>query len=201
MKKISKITKKLNTPAKVQDFLDKTPFNFEKEGETYMSPMRVLEAGKMHCFEGALLACFCLQQHKIENYLLDLKVKDLKKDSDHVLCVFKINKYWGAITKTNHSVLRFRDPIYQTPRELALSFYHEYFLDSGEKTLLSFSKPFDIWKKFGTAWVTAEKDLDEIAEALDNSPHFNFVPAVNKKLIRRAGQTEIRGAGIVQYKK
>jgi hypothetical protein len=200
MNNLKTITK-LNTPAKVQDFLDKMPFNFEEKGETYMSPKRVLEVGKMHCFEGAIFACFCLQEHKIKNYLLDLKVKNLKKDSDHTLCIFKINGFWGAISKTNHSVLRWRDPIYKNTRELAMSYFHEYFLDNGQKTLFSFSKPFDIFKKFGTKWVTEEKDLDEIAEALDRSPHLNFVPPKNKKFIRRAGRTEIKGAGITEWKK
>lgn len=200
-KEISTLIKKLITPQKVQDFLDKVPFNFEQEGETYMSPERALKTNKMHCFEGAIFASVCLQKHKIENYLLDLKVKNLKKDSDHVLCIFKINKFWGAISKTNHAVLRWRDPIYKNHRELALSFFHEYFLDSGEKTLLSFSKPFDIFKKFGTDWTTAQENLDEIVEALDDSPHIDFVPKANKKFIRRAGKTEIKGAGIVEWNK
>ncbi len=193
------VIKKLNTPHKVQDFLDKMPFNFEKTGETYMSPRRVLREKKMHCFEGAVFAALCLRYHRFENYLLDFKVKNLKKDSDHTVCLFKVGKFWGAISKTNHSVLRYRDPIYKTPRELAMSFYHEYFLDSGEKTLSSFSKPFDIWKKFGTDWVIAEKDLDEIAETLDKSPHFNFVPKENSKFIRKAGNTEIKGASITEW--
>lgn len=198
---MKKLISKLNTPQKVQDFLDKIPFNFEKEGETYMSPERMLREKKAHCFEGAVFACFCLEQAGIPNYLLDLKVKNLKKDSDHTLCAFKINGFWGAISKTNHSVLRWRDPIYKTSRELAMSYYHEYFLDNGEKTLLSFSKPFDIWKKFGKEWVSQEKDLDNIAEALDISPHFAFVPDKNKKFIRKAGQTEIRGASVVEWLK
>ena len=193
--------KKLNTPQKVQDFLDKMPFNFEKGGETYWPPRKALKMDKMHCFEGAVFACFCLQGQGIPNYLMDLKVKSIKKDSDHTLCIFKINKFWGAISKTNHSVLRWRDPIYKNTRELAMSFYHEYFLDSGEKTLLSFSKPFDIWKKFGGAWVNSEKDLDEIAYALDKSPHIDFVPKTNRKLIRKAGKTEIKGAAITEWKK
>lgn len=193
--------KKLDTPAKIQDFLDKIPFNFEKKGDTYMSPKRMLREGKAHCFEGVLFAAFCLKHHKIENYLMDLKVKNLKKDSDHALCIFKINGYWGAISKTNHSVLRWRDPIYETPRELALSYFHEYFLDNGEKTLKSYSKPFDIWEKFGKSWVDDEEDLDEIAEALDASPHMNFVPDKNKKMIKRAGKTEIKGAAVVEWKK
>lgn len=200
-KKEIKIIKKLNTPNKVQNFLDTLHFNFEEGGETYMSPRRVLETSKMHCFEGAIFACLCLKYHRIENYLIDLKTKDTKKDSDHILCVFKIGKYWGAISKTNHSVLRWRDPIYKDVRELTISYFHEYFLDSGEKTLESYSKPFDIWKIFGTKWITAEENLDEIVEAIDKSPHLNFVPKENTKFVRRAGPTEIKGAAVVEWHK
>ena len=192
--------KKLGIPNKVQDFLDKTPFNFEERGETYWSPQKALRRGRMHCFEGAIFACFYLRHYGIKNYLMDLKTKDLKKDSDHILCIFRINRFWGAISKTNHSVLRWRDPIYKTPRELAMSYFHEYFLDNGQKTLLSFSKPFDIFKKFGAEWITEEKDLDKIAEALDKSPHISFAPKKNMKFIRRAGKTEIKGAAITEYK-
>jgi hypothetical protein len=111
-KKELDLIKKLNTPNKVQGFLDKMPFNFEQKGETYMSPRKVLEMGKMHCFEGALFASLCLTYHRFENFLLDLKVKkSAKTDSDHTLCIFRINNHWGAISKTNHSVLRWRDPI------------------------------------------------------------------------------------------
>ena len=198
---MEKIIKKLSTPLRVQDFLDKIPFNFEKNGETYMSPKRSLKDKKMHCFEGAIFACFCLRQLGIENYLLDLKVKNLKKDSDHTLCIFKINGFWGAISKTNHSVLRWRDPIYKNTRELAMSYFHEYFLDNGQKTLLSFSKPFDVFKKFGEDWLNDEEDLDEMAEALDKSPHIKFVPNKNKKYIRKAGKTEIKGAAVTEWYK
>lgn len=166
-----------------------------------MSPKKMLQKNKAHCFEGALFACACLQKAGIPNWLLDLKVKNLKEDSDHTLCLFKINKYWGAISKTNHAVLRWRDPIYKNPHELAMSYYHEYFLDDGGKTLKSFSKPFDIWRKFGESWVDSEEDLDQIAQTLDNSPHIDFVPKENAKLIRPAGKTEIKGALITEWKR
>ena len=132
---------------------------------------------------------------------MDLKVKNLKKDSDHVVCIFEINGFWGAISKTNHAVLRYRDPIYKNAREVALSYFHEYFLDDGEKTLLSFSKPFDVWKKFGLEWIAREDDLDEIAEYLDRVKHFPFVSEKNKKLIRKAGKTEIKGAIVSEWNK
>lgn len=195
------VIKKLNTPQKVQDFLDKIPFNFEEEGETYWPPKVMLRKNRAHCFEGAVFACTCLRHHGIENYLLDLKVKDLKKDSDHTLCVFKINGYWGAISKTNHSVLRWRDPIYRNIRELAMSYFHEYFLDNGQKSLKSYSKPFDLWKKFGAGWLEEEDDLDEMAQVLDGWPHLDFVPKSNAKFIRPAGLTEIKGGAVTEWDK
>lgn len=194
------IIKKLSTPARVQDFLDRTPFNFEQKGETYMSPRRVLNVQRMHCFEGALFATLCLTYHGFSNFLVDLKVKaSAKEDSDHTLCVFKINGFWGAISKTNHSVLRWRDPIYASIRELAMSYFHEYFLNDGRKTLQSYSKPFSIWKKFGVGWVTAKENLDEVAVVLDKSKHMDFVPLKNRKFIRKAGKTEIKGAAVAEW--
>ena len=104
-KKELSIVKKLNTPVKVQNFLDSLPFNFEKTGQTYRSPRQVIEINSAHCLEGALLASLCLSYHGFKNYLLDLKVKkSAVEDSDHTLCIFKINNHWGALSKTNHSV-------------------------------------------------------------------------------------------------
>ena len=124
-KKELAIVRKLNTPHKIQNFLDRLPFNFEDKGETNMSPRQVLQAKKMHCFEGVLFATLCLTYHGYENYLLDLKVKKSAHiDQDHTLSIFKINNYWGAVSKTNHSVLRWRDPIYKSARELAFTFFH-----------------------------------------------------------------------------
>lgn len=202
-KKEINLVSKQNTPNKVQDFLDTLPFNFEEGGESYASPRRVIQTMKAHCFEGALFASMCLTYHGVENYILDLKVKkSAKTDSDHTICVFKINKYWGAISKTNHSVLRWRDPIYRDIEELAKSYFHEYFLDEGgAKTLESYSKPFDLFKNFGVGWIVAQKDLDQIAEALDSSPHIAFVPKQNKRFIRLAGKTEIKGAAVTEWNK
>ncbi|MEK7642369.1 MAG: hypothetical protein AAB392_01095 [Patescibacteria group bacterium] len=196
------IVHRLSTPQKVQDFLDKIPFNFELEGETYFSPRKVLRSKVAHCFEGALLAHLCLTYHGFQSFLLDLKVKkSAYKDQDHTLCIFKQNDFWGAISKTNHSVLRWRDPIYKDYKELAKSYFHEYFLENGEKTLWSFSKPFDVFKILGTSWLVQEDDLDDIAKKLDRYPHLRFVPAKNYKSIRKAGKTEIKGAGVAEWHK
>ncbi len=201
------LIKKLNTPKKIQDFLDAVPFNFQKKGQTYFSPRRLLRKKSAHCLEGALFAYLCLCYHNYESYILDLKVKkSAKEDFDHVVAIFAIKikgggKTWGAISKTNHAVLRYRDPIYKSSDEVARSYFHEYFLDDGQKTLDSYSKPLAIFKKFGLSWITKEDDLHDIAEWIDNSAHFKFVAKGVQKMIRKVGKTEIKGAAITEWDK
>lgn len=202
---LEKALKKLNTPGKIQDFLNTLKFNFEKKGETCMSPKRVLETKTAHCFEGALFAAAALEAHGHKPLLLDLKASG--KDMDHVVALFQRGKYWGAISKTNHAVLRYREPIYISVRELAMSYFHEYFLSNGTKTLKSFSKPFDLSKQphFVKAsrgkhldWKTSDKDLFALTRALDKSPHINIVPKGLK--LRKADRIEIKAGEIVEYK-
>jgi len=197
-KKELKILKSLNTPQKIQDFLNKLPFKFEKK-DTYNSPRKVLELGKANCFDGALFGATALWVNGEKPLLLDLKVAEERGDVDHVVALFKRDGFWGAISKTNHAVLRYREPIYKTIRELALSYFHEYFLPNGEKTLRSFSKPFDL-SKFGIDWLTTEKDLYHIVEALDNSPHTQILSNKQIKNLRKADKIEIKAGEIVEYK-
>jgi hypothetical protein len=119
--------KKLNSPQKIQDYLDTLPINFEEDGETYMSVSRSLRAKKVHCLEAALLAACTLWIQGAKPLLMDFKTDN---DEDHVVAIFKVRNHWGAISKTNHAVLRYRDPIYRTLRELALSYFHEKLFNS-----------------------------------------------------------------------
>ncbi|RJQ35236.1 hypothetical protein C4568_01290 [Candidatus Parcubacteria bacterium] len=192
------IFKKLNTPQKIQDYLDRLPINFEMDGETYLSPRLVMRQGTAHCFEGAVFAATALAYHGERPLLLDLKTK--KPDVDHVVALFKQNGYWGSISKTNRNILRWRDPVYTSVRELALTYFNEYFYDDGRKTLVSYSRPFDLSQFRPEEWVIAEEDLDDIALRLDKSPHFPIVPAKNKKLLRKASKVEIDAMKIVEWK-
>jgi hypothetical protein len=189
----------LNTPSKIQDYLESIPFNHEKSGETCMPPIRVLQEKKAHCMEGAILASLCLMLQKREPLILSLRV--LSSDYDHVLALYKENGYWGAISKTNHAVLGFRDPIYKTVRELALSYFHEYFLlTTGEKTLRGYSRPMNL-KRFGSTWVSSDVDLFEIAEAIYDMPHKTIIPDGNEKFIRTATLLDRKAASITAKKK
>ncbi len=189
----------LATPIKIQNFLDSVPINWEKKGETCMSVERSLQAQKMHCFEGALVAAAALMMHGDAPLLLDLKTS---VGDDHVVALYRRNGYWGAISKTNHATLRFRDPIYKTLRELTLSYFHEYFdNDTGKKILYKYSaKPFDL-RAYGTEWLTSEKDLFHIADAVDRAPHSSLVPKKNVRLIRKADKMELKAGKMVEWKK
>ncbi len=191
------ILKKLSTPIKIQDFLDETPLNWEKNGETYMSPRRVLRENKMHCLEGALLAAVALWLRGKEPLLLDLRAKG---DDDHVVTLFKQNGYWGAISKTNHSALRFRDPIHKTIRELVASYFHEYFVNKTRKKVLrSYSfTPFNL-KKLGTDWITSEEELFYIAQLIEDAPHRSIVPKKNLRLLRKADVMELRAGELTEW--
>ncbi|MBX4200337.1 hypothetical protein KW790_02670 [Candidatus Parcubacteria bacterium] len=184
---------KLRTPAQIQDFLNKLKFNFEKSGETLKSPKKVLETKSAHCLEGALLAASILWGNGHKPLLLDLKAS--RPDYDHVVALYKHRGMWGAISKTNHAVLRYREPVYKSIRELAMSYFHEYFLKDGTKTLKSFSKPFDL-SKLGSDWIISKKDLFYISRALDKSLHERVVS--HKVSFRKADLIEIKAGEIVE---
>jgi hypothetical protein len=191
------VLKKLNSPAKVQDFLDSLPLNFEKRGATCRSPLLVLRHKEAYCIEGAMLAAAVFWYHGQKPLLLDLRTS--MDDVDHVVALFKENGHWGAVSKTNHTVLRYRDPIYKTVRELALSYFNEYFLDSGKKTLRTYSAPFDL-RQFGADWLTNPEALWPIPKALDESRHHRILQPRMIRRLRSADAIEIQSGKITEWR-
>lgn len=192
------ILKKLNTPKKIQDFLNTLKINFEEKGDTCLSPRKVLREKKAHCMEGALVACVALMLNNQKPLLVDLTATN--DDEDHILVVFQKDKKWGAITKTNHAVLRYREPIYNSIRELVMSFFHEYFKDNGKKTLRSYSNPVNV-KRFGTEWVTSEEDLWEIPSYLAEVKHHQILTRKQIAGLRKADKIEIEAGKLVEWRK
>lgn len=179
---------KLNTPNKIQGYLDHLPINFEPEGDTLFSPRELLKARRAHCIEGALFAATSLAYHGQPPLLLDFQT--IKEDQDHVVTLFKQQGLWGAISKTNHPLLRWRDPVYRSVRELAMSYFHEYILPSGKKSLKTYSRPFDLRRYKPERWVTASESLFWLAEELDDSHHFPIVPKKGRIRLRYASENE-----------
>lgn len=189
------LLKELNTPKKIQNWLNAIPQNFD---ETLYSPRLVIQKKKAHCIEGALFAALALAYHGHKPYLLDLKAS--RKDVDHVVALFKVENCWGAISKTNYPVLRFREAVHTTIRELVMSYFHEYTDATGSKTLRSYSKPFDL-SKLNPTWVTSSEDLWDIGTALDESPHTTLFTNSQIQRFVKATQFEQQASGVTEWKK
>jgi hypothetical protein len=187
---------RLTSPKRVQDFLDTLPINKERWGETCSSPVVTLRRRSAHCMEGALIAALAIWMHGGAPMIMDLKTTD--DDVDHLVALFRKGGYWGGITKTNHSVLRYREPMFRDLRELAASYFHEYSLPNGKKTLRAFSDPFDL-RSWDGEWITAEEDLWDLERAIDRSPHHRLLTRGQIAGLRKADAIEIRAGKIVEW--
>lgn len=194
-----KTLKKLKSPRKIQDFLESFTFNFEPDGDTCLSPRRVLKEKRAHCIEGAMLAALALRLHGHRPLLLDLTAAPT--DFDHVIAIFNQHGHWGAISKTNHAVLRYREPVYKTIRELVLSYFHEYTDDYGNKTLRSYSRPVDLSRFDKQGWMTAEDDVWYVPEYLIEIPHLPLLTRGQISTLRKTDKLEQAIGTIVQWKK
>lgn len=190
----------LKTPSDVQSFIAAIPANYEVGGETCMSAAQALTENRAHCIEAAFIAACALWMQGRTPLLLDLKAR--LNDSDHVVALYKEGNYWGALSKSNHVWLRWRDPVYRTMRELAISYFHEFTMRD-KKTLFAFSKPFDLRKVDPAIWVSGtHKDRDgwDVAWDLDQSPHSDLFPKSQIKHIRDRDPVEMQAHQIVEHK-
>lgn len=189
----------LRSPAKIQDFLNTLRFRIVGTNETCHSPRLVLRHREAQCIEGAMFAAAALRFHGHQPLIVDLV--STTQDQDHVITVFEIDGFWGAISKTNHGVLRYREPVYRSIRELVMSYFHEYFLQSNrKKTLRSFSKPVNLSRFDRQQWETSEEPVWYIPEYLTTIPHS---PILNRSQIARlriADPIEAQMTEIVEWR-
>jgi hypothetical protein len=189
--------KRLSSPAKIQAFLNAVPINHEIGGETVLSVREVLRQRRAHCIEGAMVAAAALWANGDPPLLVHLDC-DLS-DYPHVIAVFRRAGAWGAISKTNGSPLRYRDPIYRTLRELALSYFHEYANKRGHKTLRSYSAPFDMRRIDPSEWVTSEKNCWKTHDRLVEVRHFALISRRQERLLTKRDPFERKAGKIVEY--
>jgi hypothetical protein len=189
----------LQNPKKIQDFINTFGKRSPNERHIVRSPKHVLADGTASCMEGALVAAAALIALGEKPLLLDLKVGARNNsDVDHVVTLFKKHGHYGALSKTRHAVLRYREPVYKTVRELALSYFHEYFTDDGRKTLRSYSDPFDLSKHAPHGWMDTDEDLYLVAAALDASPHHAILSPAMARDLRLADPIEREAGRIVE---
>src|SRR5438045_5934629 len=93
----------LKDPYGIQKFIDDMPYHLE---DTAWSPRRVLRERTSHCLEGAIFATAALRVLGFPPLLLDFEAEH---DTDHVMAIFRVKGYWGAIAKSNYSGCRYRE--------------------------------------------------------------------------------------------
>ena len=189
---------RLSTPQRIQDFVNSIPANYEPDGDTCLSVREVLRQRRAHCIEGAFVAACALWIHGEPPLVLDLKAV---RDYDHVVALFRRGGCWGAISKTNHVPLRFRDPVYRSLRELAMSYFHEYSNKSHQKTLRQYSRAFDMRRIDPKVWVTSGEDCWEVAERLDRIRHYPLIAGRQEKLLRRRDTMERRAQALREHRR
>jgi len=186
---------KLNSPEKIQDFLTGIPINFEPQGDTCQSARMALQNNSCHCIEAAFIAAGALLLHGQPALLMDFQAHG---DDDHVLALFKRDKHWGAISKSNSIWLRWRDPVYASPRELAMSYFHEY-VNEKRKTLRRASKPFDIGKYEPDHWLTSQEYRWAMAEEIDASPHLDLISKAQARKLKLRDSLETRAGDFKEF--
>jgi hypothetical protein len=152
----------LTTPARVQAFLDAVDYSADP---FYRCPLRVLRERTANCFDGALFAAAALRRAGHPPTILELLPN--AHDDDHLLALFRRNGCWGAVAKSNFAGLRFRESVYRTLRELALSFFEQYYNVARRKTLRGFTMPLRLAAFDRAGWTVRDEPLWEIADALD----------------------------------
>lgn len=189
------IFRKLNSPEKIQDFLTEIPINFEPRGDTCQSARMALQNNSCHCIEAAFIAAGALLLHGKPALLMDFQASG---DDDHVLALFKRDRHWGAISKSNSIWLRWRDPVYASPRELAMSYFHEYVKEK-HKTLRRVSKPFDIGKYDPDYWLTSRENCWAMADEIDASPHVDLISKAQARKLKLRDSLETRAGDFKEF--
>jgi len=185
----------LKTPAGIQRFLDELPYNLST---TSRSPRSVLRDYTASCLEGGIFAAAALRVIGFPPLIFDLEADN---DTDHVVAIFKVRGHWGAIAKSNFTGCRYREPVYRTLRELALSYFNIYFNLRFERTLRRYSRPVNLARFDNLNWMTSDKPIWFIAEHLCEIPHSRLFPTALAKNLTRVDPRTIRGEMVGHRKK
>jgi len=188
---------RLTTPQRIQAFVSAIPINHEPDGATVLSVREVLRQRRAHCIEGAFVAACALWIHGVPPLVMHLDCD--ASDDPHVVALFRARGGWGAISKANGAGLRFRDPVYRSLRELALSYFHEYCDRHGRRTLRAYSVAFDLRRVVPRLWVTRGDACDDVDARLAHLRHYPLVAPRDAHRLWRRDAFEHRAAACVQF--
>ena len=184
----------LRSPAGIQRLLDGLPYHL---AGTAWSPRKVLHEQTAHCLEGAIFAAAALRVLGFPPLLMDMEAH---RDTDHVVALFQVGNSWGALAKSNYSGCRYREPVYRSLRELAMSYFEGYFNLARERSLRTFSRPVNLARFDGRQWMTSEKNVWFIADYLCEIAHTPMISRAQAKRLVRLDSRSFQ-AGLVGYKR
>ena len=179
----AKLLLKFKSPEDIQFFLNKAKYN---KGSRALMPGEVLREKKANCFDGALFAACALDYLGMPPILMDLRAV---RDDDHVLAIFRKNGCIGAIAKSNYTGLRYREPIYKNARELAVSYFNDYFNLQRERTLREYSELYHLKDHLKPDWHLNPDFFYEFAFTMDELKHW---PVLTPKQVKTLGIVDLR---------
>lgn len=193
------VFKRFKKPVDVQAFLDATPYSPEDRNRC---PVNVVKDRLAHCLDGGLFGALGLRYLGYPPVIVDLQ-SDEGLDDDHVLAVYRLNGLWGAVAKSNFNGLRLREPVFRTLRELAMSYFEDYFNVNGVKSLRYYTVPLDLTRLDNYNWMSEDSGADVIEKILKHRGKTSLVPrdaisSFNKvdELSYQAGMLGVNHSGL-----
>ena len=162
-----RLVERLSTPALVQRYLNRLPYNTEPPpgGPTLRSFRGVARTGTAHCLESAVAAAVILEQHGYPPLLLSFESID---ELDHVLFVYREHGRWGSVARSRDPGLHGRKPVFRTARALALSYVDAYVDFTGRITGYAVV---DLRVLGDYDWRLSERNIWKVERLLLEYPH------------------------------
>ncbi len=182
-----RLLERLDTPRKIQDYLDSIDYDHE---EGFRSPRYVMAKRKAQCFGGAALAAAAMEYHGRPPVVVYM-INEEDDGDDHLIAVFKNDGGWGAVSKSNFTGLRYRDPVYRSLRELIMSYFDGYFNEEGWKTLRTYSVPVDLRRFDHLNWRTSEEFAMPADKALEVARHYKLLTQKMKRSLEKADKRQL----------
>jgi hypothetical protein len=148
----------LDSPFAIQQYLDEMPYIAEERDR---SPLNVMLDNQSHCLDGGFFAALALWRIGFQPLLIDL-LPDPGADDDHVLALYQIEGRWGAVAKSNYVNLGFREPVYKSLRELAMTYFEHYCSIYKTKTLRGYTRPLDASRYTRLDWAWDEAGANQL---------------------------------------
>jgi hypothetical protein len=135
-------------------------------GATLRSFRGVVGHNSAHCLEAALAAAVILEQHGYPPLVLSFESID---KLDHVIFVHRTPSGWGSVARSRDPGLHGRKPVFDTPRNLALSYVDPYVDFTGRITAYAVV---DLREAMGTYdWRLSDQNVWRVERVLLEWPH------------------------------